>query len=164
MLRALMRIFLVRHAIAVPRGGDALDHARPLTAKGRRRFQQEVGGLDRLGIRFDRVYHSPWVRAVQTAELLDPLNDGDRVPTEHLAASPDKPLLDQLRSESVAVVGHEPWMGELCGLLLFGDAGAGHLFSFKKGGVAHLEGIATPGGAELCALYPPKVLRMAAEK
>jgi phosphohistidine phosphatase len=159
-----MHLYLIRHAIAVPRADESLDHARPLTAKGRDRFEQSVQTLGELGVSLDRVYHSPWVRARQTAELLGPLSSGELVETEGLARSPSETLLEELRGESVALVGHEPWMGELLALLLLGEPDKGLLFHFKKGGVAHLEGIPSAGGCELLTLWDPKVLRMAAPR
>ena len=158
MVPAPMELFLVRHAIAVPRGGDALDHARPLTEKGRSRFQGVVAGLDALGVSLERVYHSPWVRARQTAELMISIAE-ERVETVRLAQTPDKKLLNDLQGDPVALVGHEPWMGELLSLLTVGDVASGSQFRFKKGGVAHLEGSPSPGGCELVALYPPRALR-----
>jgi phosphohistidine phosphatase len=157
-----MDIFLIRHAIAVPRNDVKLDHARPLTAKGRDRFAKSVKTLKKQGVSLDRVYHSPWVRARQTAELLAPINGGELVEVEGLAKSPDETLLSELRGERIALVGHEPWMGELLALLLLGEPEKGFLFHFKKGGMAHLQGVATPGGAELLSLSDPKVLRAAA--
>lgn len=157
-----MEIYLVRHAVAVPRGGDALDHARPLTPKGRSRFEREVRGLFSLGVRFDRVYHSPWTRAAQTAELLKPITKGERVETEHLAAPPGDALLAQLEGSSVALVGHEPWMSQLLSLLLFGSSTHADRFVLKKGGIAHLEGAPGPATCSLIAFYPPKPLRRAA--
>lgn len=154
-----MDIFLVRHAIAVPRGGDALDHARPLTPKGRTRFEKEVQGLYGLGVRFDRIYHSPWTRAVQTAELLKPLLSGERTQTAGLVRTPDPGLLSELDGESIALVGHEPWMGELLSLLLLGTLEESHRFPLKKGGIAHLDGEPRPAGCTLLALYPPRPLR-----
>ena len=74
-----MDLFLIRHAIAEERGEGLPDAERALTHKGRARFKLVVRSLARSGFRFDRVYHSPWLRAVQTAELLAPLNDGPLV-------------------------------------------------------------------------------------
>ncbi len=156
-----MHLYLIRHAIAVPRADESLDHARPLTAKGRDRFSRSVQTLETLGVKLDRVYHSPWVRARQTAELLGPIASGELVETEGLARSPDETLLEEIRGEHVALVGHEPWMGELLALLLVGERDKGLLFHFKKGSIGHLEGIASPGGCELHTLWDPKVLRMA---
>lgn len=156
-----MDLWLVRHAIAVPRGGDVLDHARPLTPKGRARFEREVRGLYGLGVRFDRVYHSPWARAAQTAELLKPIATGERLALDALARPPDDDLLEALEGAgaSVALVGHEPWMSELAALLLLGDPDLADRFSMKKGGMAHLQGDPGPAACRLVAFYPPKTLR-----
>jgi phosphohistidine phosphatase len=59
-----MDLYLIRHAIA--EDGDD-DDARPLSAKGAKKFKQAVKGLRALGVRFDRVLHSPRRRAVETA-------------------------------------------------------------------------------------------------
>ena len=158
-----MEIYLVRHAIAVPRGGDALDHARPLTPKGRSRFEKEVRGLYGLGVRFDRVYHSPWTRAVQTAELLQPVLTGDRVESAGLVRTPDDDLLAEIEGTSVALVGHEPWMSELLALLVLGTTDEADRFKLKKGGIAHLEGEPEPGRCTMLAFYPPKPLRRISE-
>ena len=158
-----MEIFLVRHAVAVPRGGDALDHARPLTPKGRARFEREVRGLFGLGVRFDRVFHSPWTRAAQTAELLAPVTKGERVVTDRLARPPDGELLSEIEGKSVALVGHEPWMSELTAILLLGSGEHADRFKLKKGGVVHLEGDPRPAGCALVAFFPPRPLRRMAE-
>ncbi|HVQ24975.1 MAG TPA: histidine phosphatase family protein, partial [Planctomycetota bacterium] len=68
-----MDLVVVRHAIAEERSADRPDDERALTPRGRRRMRLAVGGLRRLGLRFDLVLHSPLRRAEQTAELLDPL-------------------------------------------------------------------------------------------
>jgi phosphohistidine phosphatase len=59
----------------------------------------------------------------------------------------------------VAVVGHEPWLGELIALLTTGESRHGETIPLKKGGVAILEGAPTPGGMTLRALLPPRVSR-----
>ena len=121
-----MELFVIRHGIAVPGSMLLADADRPLTPEGRKRFSQAVAGLQRLGVRCDRLYHSPWLRAV---------------------------------GERVALVGHQPWLGELVYWLLMGDQANGSGFAFKRGGVAWLEGRPTPGRMMLRAFLPPKVLR-----
>jgi phosphohistidine phosphatase len=150
-----MELTLVRHAIAEDGDDDAI---RPLTLKGERRFRQVVRGLDALGLRFERVLHSPALRAVQTAELLAPVSDVLEV-TTLLAQEPSLALLEELTGDSLALVGHEPWLSRLLAWLTTGEAKQGHLFVLKKGGVALLEGTAEPGGMRLLGLLPPKVLR-----
>jgi len=154
-----MKLYLVRHAIAEEALPGQPDDTRPLSREGLERFGQVVAGLKRLGIRFDRLYHSPKLRAVQTAELLKPLLKGESQVTPYLAAQPGPKLLGTLQGERVVLVGHEPWMSQLCALLVLGDLEAAGGLVFKKGGVAQLEGQPKPGGMRLLALLPPKVLR-----
>jgi phosphohistidine phosphatase len=157
-----MEVLIVRHAIAVEHGALAPgqpDEARPLTEEGRRRFRRVVRGLLRLDLRVDRCLHSPWTRAVETADLLRPVIDGESVCEPLLAGAPGDELIASLRGRRPALVGHEPWMSEMLALLVFGDAEAADGFGFKKGGVAWLEGEAKPGGMRLLAFMPPGVLR-----
>ena len=154
-----MELFVIRHAIAVPGSMLLADAERPLTPQGRERFAQAVLGLQRLKIRFDRLYHSPWRRAAETAELLAPVLTGKAVDSPALARAPSQDLLETLIGERVALVGHEPWMGELVAWLTTGAPSDGSVFAFKRGGVACLEGPPQPGQMVLQAFLPPKVLR-----
>jgi phosphohistidine phosphatase len=150
-----MDLFLIRHAIAEERRAGLSDADRALTHKGRTRFETVVRNLGRAGFHFDRVYHSPWLRAVQTAELLAPIVDGPFVPSEGLAQAPSPDFFESLEGENVACVGHEPWMSSALSLLTIGNPN-GHWLRFKKGGVAWLRGTPSPGAMELRALLPPK--------
>ncbi len=154
-----MDLFLIRHASAVPRAPELDDEARPLTARGRKRWARAVRGLGRLGVRFERVYHSPLVRAVETAEELLPLCDGESVVSVRLAKPPTAALLEELSGDRVAVVGHEPWLSELLALLMLDAQEPGARFVMKKGGIAWLEGEPKRGGMTMRAFLPPKVLR-----
>jgi len=159
-----MELFVIRHAIAVPRSPDLDDAARPLTPRGRARWERSVTGLERLGVRFDRLLHSPWRRAVETAEIARPLVDGACVASARLAMPPTQALLDELVGARVALVGHEPWLGELLALLIVGTIDAGARLELRKGGVAWLAGDPRPGAARVHAILPPKVLRAVARK
>lgn len=150
-----MELTLIRHAIAED-GAD--DSARPLSKKGRRRFEETVKTLDGLGLRFDRVLHSPKRRALETAELLSPLCEGELQATALLAKEPGVELWELLEGERLALVGHEPHLSALLSWLVTGEATGGN-FELKKGGVAQLEGEAGPAGMRLCSLLSPKVLR-----
>lgn len=154
-----MQLHLIRHAIAAPHSSERPDATRPLTAKGRARFVEVVRGLKELGWRFDRLYHSPLVRAVQTAELLRPLVNGDTVVLPDLARAPDEEMLAHIEGTKVALVGHEPHLGALLAWLVTGDAARGERFCFKKGGVARVTGDVRPGGMTLEGLIGPKLLR-----
>jgi phosphohistidine phosphatase len=165
-------LYLIRHAIAVDRedwGVDRPDADRPLTPEGIVRFDAAVAGLDRLGVRFDRVLHSPWRRAAETAARLRPLVDGHSAASALLCTPADAVTARAVLAECggarrVACVGHEPYLSELLHCLLPHGAGAPPMaLRWKKGGVAWLDAeTPAPGAFSLRAFLPPSVLRTCA--
>ena len=161
-----MHLLVIRHGIAEERSLTQDDANRRLTPAGERRVKEVRRGLRRRGWRCDRVHSSPWLRAARTAELLLPLSSSDPRTTDLLVQSPRADLLS-LISESAsthqrratAVVGHQPWLGELVSWLAFGDSRHHDAIVLKKAGVVWLEGTATPGGMSVRALIPPSLLR-----
>lgn len=154
-----MELYLVRHAAAVGRDQGFAEPDRPLTPEGAAAFKRVVAGVKKLGIRLDRIYHSPWLRAVQTAELLTPVLRGESVVHAGLVRTPAPELLADWQGENVAVVGHQPWLNELLALLVVGNPDLAEHFALKKGGIARLSGEVAPGNMALEALLTPKVLR-----
>jgi phosphohistidine phosphatase len=156
-----MELALVRHAVAEPKsaGGDDTDADRALTRDGRRRFRRVSAGLERLELRFDRLLHSPLRRAIETAELLEHLVDGPIESEPLLATTPSDALLARVKGVRPALVGHQPWLGELLSWLVLGDPSRGSAWEWKKGGVALLEGDPEPGGMQVKAFLSPGVLR-----
>ena len=120
-----LSVYLVRHAIAAERGSDWPDDTqRPLTSRGAARFRQVVAGLAALGVSIDEILTSPLVRAQQTADLLaqgltDAANRG--LCRRSRPTAPLKALLDEIATradrEALALVGHEPGIGELAARL-----------------------------------------------
>jgi phosphohistidine phosphatase len=121
-----MRILVVRHGEAgdaeeFARSGQP-DHLRPLTPRGRKRMWLAARGLTRLVDSIDRLATSPYLRAVQTAEVLS-LAYGDlaiqQLP-ELEAGAPPEPLVSWLAKQRpdacVALVGHAP---DVAGLVTF---------------------------------------------
>ncbi len=154
-----MRLFLIRHAQAKESSEQLADAQRPLTKRGRVQFHRMVRRLDRAGVQLDRVYHSPLLRAVETADLLEPLVHGETIVTPRLAERADFDLLASIGGESVALVGHEPWLSDLLFWLVTGwqlreHPGHAAPFRLEKGGVAVLEGEPQPGAMTLIALRP----------
>lgn len=154
-----MQLLVIRHAAAVPRAKGTPDASRPLTERGRRQWTRAVRGLVRLGVRLNRVYHSPWLRAVETADALIECIDAESVVTRRLVESPTPALLRDLAGDRVAVIGHQPWLGELVGLLIFGTREHSKWLELGKGGIAWLEGEPMPHRMVLRALLSPKMLR-----
>ncbi len=137
------RLYLVRHAIAEPRGPSWPEDAlRPLSAHGRRRFADAAAGLSRFEGIPARILSSPFVRARQTAELLAAAGDADHVVRPFTALEPGHPpasVLSRLRKQKagdrVALVGHEPDLGRLVAALL----GATRPIPFKKGAICRID-------------------------
>jgi len=168
-----MNLFILRHAIAAhPGDGHAhagmLDHDRPLTAEGRRRFRCAVSGMKAIDVRFDRVVTSPLVRAAQTASIVMKamaLPKESLIVSAHLAPGGNrKELIREISHlaedvENIVLVGHEPCLGELVGLLCSGSAAAS--IELKKGSLAKLEAERLRHGrcATLAWLLSPKQLR-----
>lgn len=161
-----MHLLVIRHGIAEERSSTEDDPSRRLTPAGERRVKEVRRGLRRLGWRFDRLHTSPWARAARTAQLLQPLCSSDPRATDLLVQSPRADLLSLIAESAfstnarraTAVVGHQPWLGELVSWLAFGDSRHHDAIVLKKASVVWLDGTPTPGGMSLRALIPPSVL------
>ncbi|HVR71687.1 MAG TPA: histidine phosphatase family protein [Vicinamibacteria bacterium] len=159
-----MRLLIIRHAVAVPRGTpDMDDDARPLTPRGRKRFRQAARGLAAVVKRPDALLTSPLPRARQTADLAAKAWGKVKVSeTEALAGGTFEALALALASfgkdDTVAVVGHEPDLSELLARVL--GTPHGDRLTFRKGGVALVD---VPGplpeGGSLVWLLTPRLLR-----
>ena len=164
-MRGRLDLFIVRHGIAEEQ--DAIrwpdDADRPLSLEGEVALRRVALGLAKLTEPVTTVLASPYIRAWRTAEILheeagwpspEPFKalEADHAPQEvidELASAPGGP--------SIALVGHEPMLSELTGILIGGGS-----VDLKKGAVARLDVRAlTRGGATLRWLLPPKVLRAA---
>jgi phosphohistidine phosphatase len=158
-------LYLIRHGIAEERG-DAWpdDSKRPLTERGIARLRKEARGLLRLGVAFDVVLTSPLVRARQTADAVASTFD-PRPPIVVIESlSPDgtyqailADLEKQSRRSRLALVGHEPGIGELGARLI----GSRHPLEFKKGAVCRIDFETLPpaGPGALRWFITPKILR-----
>jgi phosphohistidine phosphatase len=163
-----MDLLVIRHAIAADREEWAKtgrpDGERPLTEEGRARMEESARALQRLVPKLDLLATSPLARAVQTADVVraayDDLDVVDAPPLAHGGALDEVRAWLAARPESrIAIVGHEPDLGQLVSWFLLGDPGAG--IGLKKGGACLLRfaGPPDPGTAELKWFLPPKVLR-----
>ena len=158
-------IYIVRHAIAADRGEEWPDDTkRPLTDTGITRFKEAVAGLTWLGVEIDEIFTSPLVRAKQTAAILaHGLGNKTSVKTlEALAPGhSSRQVMNELsglaKRHRIALVGHEPGLGDLAAHLL----GSSRALPFKKGGVCYIaiQGLTSRRPGELGWFLPPKVLR-----
>lgn len=154
-------VWLMRHGHAVPDapGGDA---ARPLTREGERVVDSVGRALRAMAVRPDVVWHSPFVRARQTAERvaaalevrnlveqegITPLGSARVVADEIFAAN----------ARRLFVVSHLPLLPEVCAELL----GAPARVDMGPGSVVHLRllgGARARGAAVLSGFYAADAL------
>lgn len=161
-----IQLYLVRHAIAEERGPEwPDDRLRPLTADGRQRMERAVKGLVELGVSVDEILTSPLVRTRQTADILGQGLRGRPRVVEFPALEPGErskavftALTEYADRTSLALVGHEPGIGELAAALI----GLRAPLAFKKGAVGLIEVAMlppSPGAGELRWFATPRVLR-----
>jgi phosphohistidine phosphatase len=164
----MMHLYLIRHGIAVDREDPNCppDTERPLTPKGMKRTHVAALGLRALDVKPDAVLTSPWLRAVQTAEMFcETIGYSSKkiVRTDALkGTSTPADLLRELQSMKTKVVlcfGHEPHLHLVIGHVLHTSA---KITELKKAGLALLERILPPQGRML-ALYPASALRLLAK-
>ncbi len=164
-----MRLYLMRHAIAVDHGtpGYAQDRLRPLTEEGRTQARKVAAGLKRLKIEPDLIVTSPYVRAVQTAQEVarilqfkEPVQECDALRAEVYPAETSRALNRFSGYEQLLLIGHEPHMSSWLAELVAAPSGLHCVF--KKAGVARVDLTDVPpprGSGILKWLMTPKQLQ-----
>ena len=139
-----MNLYFLRHGKAAPRGAMGHDEKRPLTPEGENLAKRVAKGIVELGLEFDLIITSPFVRAAKTAEITAcVLKTGKLWTTPNLASEGNpRKLIDEINDnygtlQSVMLVGHEPYMTTLMSVLLSGDQGV--QIDLKKSGLAKLD-------------------------
>jgi phosphohistidine phosphatase len=165
----VLELYLVRHAIAAERGDEYPDDSkRPLTSQGMSRFRREAKALDGLGVSVALILTSPLARTRQTAEILaeSVKSKPSIVATDALAPGGTAAAVIQevgkhARKGNVALVGHEPNMGELAARLL----GTRRAVEFKKGAICRIDVAALPPTrpGRLIWFATPRMLRVMAK-
>lgn len=154
-----MLLLLIRHAQAAEQNDAEYpdDTLRPLVPKGRKAQRRISKELAKRGLIPARIFSSPWKRAWQTARVtLEELGlpKSARIACTALAAPPDLEAFEAElgaigADETIALVGHEPWMGTLASLLLAGHESRLSI-DFPKSGVMGIAAEAfQPGGGTL---------------
>ncbi len=138
-----MHLFLARHGLATWPSWAGSDSERPLTGEGWRRMEAAAAGLARRlareAIQLEVIFHSPLVRAAQTAEILAEhlaLTNGLRanrlLQPGFNARGLQALLTERAAAQAVLCVGHAPDMGEV--VLALTDRPV----IFREGSVARL--------------------------
>ena len=162
-----MELYIVRHGMAIDREDPQCpaDPERYLTEEGFAKTKQVAKGVFALGATPDLLLSSPYVRAMQTAELFaDALGYSKQKirKTEALLPGNDplglfRELAREKQASSVFCFGHAPQLDEVIAYAL----GSKHVVTaLKKAGVAlvELRRVSPPSGT-LAWLGTPKMLR-----
>jgi phosphohistidine phosphatase len=167
-----MDLFLLRHGKAHARSPQwRPDSKRPLTQEGEEGAFDVARGIKALGVSFDVILTSPYVRALRTAEILAEVYETQKL-FETVNLTPDAPGKDIVEeitqnfsaAQEIALVGHEPSMSELISTLLTGERGM--CLELKKAGFCKLtiEKLAFGKCATLNWLLTPKQLGRVAKR
>lgn len=119
-----MRIYLLRHGTAEPRGPGVPEAARALTPEGRAEVRAVAKLAAEAGASPGLILSSPFTRALETARLAGKALGCDRI-FETKSALPDIPpaqIWSEIREhhdvKELLIAGHEPHMSSLAAFLL----------------------------------------------
>ena len=162
-----MQLYIVRHGIAIDREDPKCppDPERFLTEEGIEKTKSVAKGIAEISSAPDLMITSPYVRAVQTAEVFAKILEypKDKIRKSDLLLPGAEPLqflreLSRDKDNSIVFVfGHAPHLDDLIATSLTSKH---HITSLKKSGVALIElKRMTPPAGELVWLSTPKLLR-----
>ena len=164
-----MQLYIVRHGIAIDREDPNCppDPERFLTDEGMEKTKQVAKGVAEIGAVPDLMLSSPYLRAVQTAEIfasaLEQSKQKIRKSDLLLPGADPMQLFRELAREkqasAVFIFGHAPHLDDLIATAI---GSKHHVTALKKAGVAlvELRRMVPPSG-ELVWLATPKMLRKA---
>lgn len=164
-----MQLYIVRHGIAIDREDPKCppDSERYLTEEGIEKTKQVAKGVAALGVSPDLMLSSPYVRAMQTAEIfahaLDYSKQKIRRTDLLLPGSEPSMLFRELAKDKQAslifLFGHAPQLDDIIATAL---GSKHHITSLKKAAVAliELKRLSPPSG-QMVWLAPPKLMRRA---
>jgi phosphohistidine phosphatase len=145
---ARLELYLIRHGVAADAGEKYPDDAsRPLTRQGIAELTAAAHALEALDTSFDLIITSPLVRARQTADIFAaemtthaPVVESDALAPEGNPEAVRQEIARLAGRARIALVGHEPNLGELAAHLL----GATGTIAFKKGSICRIDFDAMP--------------------
>ena len=164
-----MQLFIVRHGLAIDREDPKCppDPDRYLTEEGVKKTREVARGVAALGIAADLFLSSPYVRALQTAEIFaevlqypkQRIRRSDLLLPGAEGSSFFRELARDKKSSAVFCFGHAPHLDDL---LATAVGSKHHLTALKKAGAAlvELRRVSPPSG-QIVWVATPKLLRRA---
>lgn len=159
-----MKLYFMRHGIAIPRAEDTPDFSRPLTPEGIAKTTRVAQRLKEININFDLVLTSPLTRAQQTAKILQ--QEGLTQQVDELSALvPGGKLADfsywltncPKKYDALALVGHQPDLASWAETIVWGKYQ--EKIILKKAGIIGIQladYVSLIGQGELFLLTSPK--------
>ncbi len=156
-----MQLYFIRHGLADRSAQERDDFDRRLTSEGRKKMEETARRLRYIGFRPDSLLSSPFVRALQTAEIVadvlglrERLVVDDRVDPAFDTKRLRSILSEYSNAEGIALVGHEPSFSTVVGELI-----GGGMVVCKQGSVARVDlETAESNHGELAWLLQPQTL------
>jgi phosphohistidine phosphatase len=139
-----MNLYFLRHGKACERSPKwKPDSTRPLTRDGEKKMFEIARGMKALGLSFDLILTSPYIRAFRTAEIVGEVFESKKmIESRNLipGANP-RAILAEIHNNfaglsEIALVGHEPFLSGLMSVLLSG--GESMSIELRKGGCGNL--------------------------
>jgi phosphohistidine phosphatase len=139
-----MYIYLLRHAIAVPRGTPGYPNDdRPLTDEGKKKMMEEAKALVKVMDGIDIILTSPLARAKETAAIAAQALQAEskmeicsKLQPEYSGKFVVQFLAKYNSYKKIMLVGHEPQMGMIASYLLGSEKG---VIEIKKGSLCCIE-------------------------
>lgn len=158
----MTHLYLLRHGTAFPAPPGGSDASRALSPEGVKEIETVARGLHRLKVDPEWIFTSPLPRASRTAQIIaEGLGVSDRLKILDLLGTEGAPeevsrWLESRREDRLILVGHNPGLSLLAGLLI-DPRRTGSPIDLKKGGVVALRGESS-GGFQLKWLTTPKMI------
>jgi phosphohistidine phosphatase len=158
-----MNIYLIRHGDSEKSSVDKKDFQRELTSSGKNMTKKAALQWKKIIPEFDYIISSPYIRAVQTAELIAEIfspNNGIITDIKLAPGSKTDDLIEVIytyKSRNIAIVGHQPDLAEHVSYLI----SASHAYvEFKKSSIAKLSfgSKVKAGKGTLDFLIPPEII------
>jgi phosphohistidine phosphatase len=138
-----MEVYILRHGIAEERRVGRADSTRKLTGAGKVKLRQVLETARAAGAQPSLILASPYVRAVETAEMAaeilgcaDPIVQTDAL----LPSSPLQAVWRLIREHAgqaaILLAGHEPLLSETASFLLGASAAS---IDLKKGALLRID-------------------------
>jgi len=168
-----MVIYLIRHGEAetLEETVSKDDSDRNLTIEGKEKLYQFSRAFKAIGVESDLILTSPYKRAYETAAIFSEAMETSPKIEECGLLKPGEEvqsLINHLNKRkdfnSILIVGHEPYLGNLASTLISGKSSLN--IRFKKGGICKIEINEMPpkGIGELIYLLTPKIIKSLKKK